>query len=67
METKPLSAPALAEVYAEIVRIVARYAREDAIESPIDGLFIVKRSSPTQPLHAHQRPSFWLVAQGASA
>jgi AraC-like DNA-binding protein len=51
-------------VYAEIAEIVARYATEDAIESPIGGLFIVKRSSPTLPLHAHQRPSFWLVAQG---
>ncbi len=59
-----MSAPALADIYAEIAQIVARYAKEDAIESPIEGLFIVKRSSPTQPLHAHQRPSFWLVAQG---
>jgi AraC-like DNA-binding protein len=59
-----LSASVHADVYAEIAEIVARYANEDAIESPIDGLFIVKRSSPTLPLHAHQKPSFWLVAQG---
>lgn len=68
LETKPLSAsdpvPDHAGVYAEIAGIVARYAKDEAIESPIDGLFIVRRSSPTQPLHAHQRPSFWLVAQG---
>lgn len=53
-----------ADVYAEIAGIVARYAKDEAIESPIDGLFIVKRTSPTLPLHAHQKPSFWLVAQG---
>lgn len=59
-----MSAPAHADTYAEIAGIVARYANEETIESGIDGLFIVKRSSPTQPLHAHQKPSFWLVAQG---
>lgn len=59
-----MSTSAPAGVYAEIAEIVARYANEDAIESPIEGLFIVKRSSPTLPLHAHQKPSYWLVAQG---
>ncbi|WP_184722305.1 AraC family transcriptional regulator [Caulobacter sp.] len=56
--------PATAGVYAEIAAIVARYASEEGTHSPIDGLFIVRRTSPTLPLHAHQWPSFWLVAQG---
>ncbi|MEW5685852.1 MAG: AraC family transcriptional regulator [Pseudomonadota bacterium] len=44
--------------------LVARYANDDSPESAIDGLFVTRRCSPSQPLHVEQRPSFWLVAQG---
>lgn len=59
-----MNSPVTAAAYAEIADLVTRYARDDATDSAIDGLFVIKRSSPTMPLHCHQWPSFWLVAQG---
>lgn len=52
------------DVYAQIAALVARYARDESPESVIGGLFLTRRCAPSQPLHADQRPSFWLVAQG---
>ncbi|MBU4433131.1 MAG: AraC family transcriptional regulator [Alphaproteobacteria bacterium] len=45
--------------------MVTRYATggpEPA--SPREGLFLIRRDEPSQPLHVAQRPSFWLVVQG---
>lgn len=52
------------DVYDQIAALVARYAREESPQSIIEGVFLTRRCAPTQPLHADQRPSFWLVAQG---
>lgn len=52
------------DVYGRIAEIVARYARDDNPESAIEGLFVTRRTAPSQPLHVTQKPSFWLVAQG---
>lgn len=58
------NAPDSAGVYAEIARLVARYAKDDDPESAIDGLYLTRRCSPSGRLHVDQRPSFWLVAGG---
>jgi AraC-like DNA-binding protein len=59
-----LSAFVTAQTYAEIAAIVARYAKDDAPESAIQGLYLTRRCSPSGRLHVDQRPSFWLVAGG---
>ena len=59
-----MTSPAPDGVYAQIAQIVARYARNDHPESAIEGLFVTRRTAPSQPLHVTQKPSFWLVAQG---
>ncbi len=51
-------------IYARIAELVARYARDETPESAIEGLFVTRRTAPSQPLHVTQKPSFWLVAQG---
>lgn len=58
------NAPDSAGVYAEIARLVARYAKDDHPASAIDGLYLTRRCSPSGRLHVDQRPSFWLVAGG---
>ncbi len=58
------NAPDSAGVYAEIARLVARYAKDDHPELAIDGLYLTRRCSPSGRLHVDQRPSFWLVAGG---
>lgn len=51
--------------YGELAEIVARYATGGYEPvSPVEGLFLTRRDHPSQPLHAAQRPSFWLVVQG---
>lgn len=59
-----MSAEVIAETNAEIARFVTRYARDDAAESAIDGLFLTRRCAPSGRLHVDQRPSFWLVVGG---
>lgn len=59
-----MSPSATPDVYAEIARLVARYAKDDAPESAISGLYLTSRRSPSGRLHVDQRPSFWLVAGG---
>ena len=61
---KALRPAASSDVYDQIAALVARYAREESPQSIIEGVFLTCRCAPTQPLHADQRPSFWLVAQG---
>jgi AraC-like DNA-binding protein len=52
-------------VYEEMAKIVSRYATDDR-EHPtsINGLFLSRRTSPTQPLHTSAQPCFALVLQG---
>ncbi len=54
--------------YQEIASIAARFVCEDGeVATPIDNLFLSRRSSPTQPLHTAYRPCFALVLQGAKS
>ena len=54
--------------YRELAALIARYATEDGdIGTPIDGLFIGRRSAPTEPFHKGQHACFALVAQGAKS
>jgi hypothetical protein len=50
--------------YPEITAIVARYARDDMGATTIDGLYLQRRTCPTQPLYVAQWPCFALVIQG---
>jgi AraC-like DNA-binding protein len=60
-----LSSSKLHESYGELAEIVARYAMKDG-EAPTaaQGLFLTRRTSPTQPLYVAQWPCFALVIQG---
>ena len=52
--------------FPEIVSIISRFAPQDGeYATAIGSLFLLRRSSPTQPLHTAQWPCFALVAQGA--
>jgi AraC-like DNA-binding protein len=54
--------------YRELAALIARYAMEDGdTGTPIDGLFIGRRSAPTEPFHKGQHACFALVAQGAKS
>jgi len=54
--------------YRELAALIARYATTDGdIMTPIDGLFIGRRSGPTEPVHKGQHACFALVAQGAKS
>lgn len=54
--------------YRELAALIARYATEDGdTGTPIDGLFIGRRSAPTEPFHKGQHACFALVAQGAKS
>lgn len=54
--------------YRELAALIARYATADGdIMTPIDGLFIGRRSGPTEPIHKGQHACFALVAQGAKS
>jgi AraC-like DNA-binding protein len=54
--------------YRELAALIARYATADGdIMTPIDGLFIGRRSGPTEPVHKGQHACFALVAQGAKS
>ena len=53
------------EAYDELAQIVARYATEDReLPTAAQGLFLTRRTSPTQPLYVAQWPCFALVIQG---
>lgn len=50
----------------EISGLIARYAApEGEAATPIDGLYLSRRTRPSEPLHTAQWPCFALVAQGA--
>ena len=54
--------------YRELAALIARFATTDGdILTPIDGLFIGRRSGPTPPVHKGQHPCFALVAQGSKS
>jgi len=54
--------------YRELAALIARYATEDGdIRTPIDGLFMGRRSGPSEPIHKGQHACFALVAQGAKS
>ncbi|MDB5456119.1 MAG: transcriptional regulator protein [Caulobacter sp.] len=54
-----------AEIYGQIAQIVTRYTPEDREHyTPVEGLFLTRRTSPTQPLYVAQWPCFALVVQG---
>ena len=53
---------------SEMASRIAQLAKCDGeYTTAIDGLFIARRSAPTQPVHAAQWPCFALVAQGAKS
>jgi AraC-like DNA-binding protein len=54
--------------YRELAALIARFATADGdIRTPIDGLFIGRRSGPSEPVHKGQHACFALVAQGAKS
>jgi len=54
--------------YRELAALIARFATADGdIRTPIDGLFIGRRSAPSEPVHKGQHACFALVAQGAKS
>jgi AraC-like DNA-binding protein len=54
--------------YRELATLIARYATTDGdIMTPVDGLFVGRRSAPTEPMHKGQHACFALVAQGAKS
>ncbi len=54
--------------YRELAALIARFATADGdIMTPVDGLFIGRRSAPTEPFHKGQHACFALVAQGAKS
>jgi AraC-like DNA-binding protein len=54
--------------YRELAALIARYATADGeIMTPIDGLFLGRRSGPSAPIHKGQHACFALVAQGAKS
>ncbi len=54
--------------YRELATLIARFATADGdLMTPIDGLFIGRRSSPSEPIHKGQHACFALVVQGAKS
>ncbi|MFT4074332.1 MAG: AraC family transcriptional regulator [Asticcacaulis sp.] len=54
--------------YRELATLIARFATTDGdIRTPVDGLFIGRRSAPGDPVHKGQHACFALVAQGAKS
>jgi AraC-like DNA-binding protein len=54
--------------HQEMAAILARFAASDGeFTTPIDGVFVNRRSSPTQALHCALFPCFALVLQGAKS
>jgi AraC-like DNA-binding protein len=51
--------------YQEMAEIIQRFTPDDTpCETEIEGLFLSRRSSPTQPIHMSQWPCFAMVIQG---
>jgi AraC-like DNA-binding protein len=50
---------------AELVERIARAIREDGRVEPLNGLYLNRVSSPTEPVHGVSDPSFCVIAQGS--
>src|SRR6266496_5962036 len=50
---------------AELVSRIARAIREDGRVEPLQGLYLNRVSSPTEPVHGVSDPSFCVIAQGS--
>ena len=49
----------------ELVERIARAIRDDGRVEPLNGLYLNRVSSPTEPLHGVSDPSFCVIAQGS--
>jgi AraC-like DNA-binding protein len=49
----------------ELVERIARAIREDGRVEPLNGLYLNRVSSPTEPVHGVSDPSFCVIAQGS--
>src|SRR5215212_4413016 len=50
---------------AELVERIARAIRDDGRVEPLQGLYLNRISSPTEPVHGVSDPSFCVIAQGS--
>src|SRR4051794_4074709 len=49
----------------ELVERIARAIREDGTVEPLEGLYLHRSSSPTEPVHGVSKPAFCVIAQGS--
>ena len=49
----------------ELVERIARAIREDGTVEPLEGLYLNRASSPTEPVYGVSKPAFCVIAQGS--